>query len=669
MKLCLKINLERCNSLFSAILLKKTRKCFARILPKRRVSSIYFRICFYNDINSPSDKNVLPFVHFWLNNRKMNYYFICVKYIMKLTKVPKKELKIFKMDEIIIEQSSNVSSGYYGEVSPGFIKDGNIRVALKKYLTDISYKILDKDIIREIIILQHLNQYPETKTVELYGICFDSPRRHCFLVLEPLETDLNKISVKYSKDDSKNNGRFNNREYKIIFYKCLKALNAIHSLGFIHNDIKLPNIMLNGTDIKFIDFGLCKFIGLSPLHSQVNKYISTDKVKAPETRISFSTDIFSMASTMVHLVMRQYRKLWVDTSTGLIYDINDRTQPFNKYFSEEHNFGPSGLDLLINLLKTNPYNRLCANKALLHPYFDEVRDKDIKIDRTVVGLLGGNPNIGLTQRIDYTEDNYTKKNLELCYYEELHINYRDDICPIEFIENDIQYHTLIEWLLTKFNRGAFYGIDTIINGIIMINNNFKKYQQKKSQISPIINGAYIEATFNMLMFQDIFSDDDRLDIVSILEKKINLEDLRSYFYNNLNINVSIHPISVHISYIHLQLLFEIKELQNGFKIENDFFKDICIFVIFWFIQTKPYYEPVTNWEVVIFSTIKLLSKILAVSGIVLIQKPIIPILTMDESKYKKMEDYFNLQYLSIDFEMFENYHRFFNESIFKPLSE
>jgi serine/threonine protein kinase len=588
---------------------------------------------------------------------------------MKLAKVAKRELKIFKMDEITIEQSASTPSGSYGEVSPGFIKDGNIRIALKKYKTDLSSKILDADIIKEIIILQHLNQYPETKTVELFGICFDSPRRHCFLVLESLETDLNKISAKYSKDASKNNGKFNNREYKIIFYKCLKALNAIHSLGFIHNDIKLPNIMLNGTDIKFIDFGLTKYIGLSPLYSQVNKYMTTDVVKAPEKRISFATDIFSMASTMLHLVMRQYRKYRVDSITNEIYDVNDSEQSFNGYFGSERNFGEDGLDLLIKLLKNDPKIRLCANEALLHPYFDEIRGQDIGIDRSVVGLLGGKPFVGLTRNVKYTEDNYKNKNLELCYYEELHINYMDDICPIQFIENDIQYHTLMDWLLPKLESGIFYGIDTIINGIIMINNNFKKYQQKKSQISPILNDTYIDVSFNMLMLQDIFSDDTRLDIITILENRFKPSELLSYFYNNLNINVEIHPISVHISYIYLQLLFEIKQLENGFTIETAFFEDICLTVIFWFIQTEPYDEPVTIWEIVIFSTIKLLSKILGVSGIVLIQNPIIPILTMDANKYQKMLDYFYLQYLSIDFQMFKNYNSYFNVPVFMPLSE
>ena len=591
---------------------------------------------------------------------------------MKLAKVAKKELKIFKMDEITIVHSSSNPSGSYGEVSPAIINDGNIPVALKKYKTDVSSIILDGDIIREIVILQHLNQYPETSTVGLLGICFDNPRRHCFLVLESLETDFHRISVKYKSDASKYNGRYNNREYKIIFYKCLKALNAIHSLGFIHNDIKLGNIMLNGTDIKFIDFGLTKYIGLSPLFQQVNTYSTTDVIKAPEKRISFSTDMFSIASTMIHLAMRDYRKLRVDKS-GEIYDFNNHSEAFNTYLGLDRVFGPDGLDLLIKLMNTDPKIRLCANEALRHQYFDDIRGQNQDIDRTVVGLMGGNPINGLSRQIDYSEDNFKDKNFELCYYEELHINYMGDICPIQLITNDImRYHTLMNWLLGKFNDSVetarfFYGIDVIINGIITTKTNFVKYQQTSLLLSPIINTMCIDATFNMLIFRDIYTD-GRLDVGYMLENRVKSSEFVSYFYNNLNINIDMYPISVHISYIYLQLFFEIKKLKNGFTIERDFFNDICLNIIFWFIQPIPFNEPVTIFEAVVFSVIKLLSKILMVSGIELIQNPIIPILTMYEMKYQKMLDYFYLQYLSFDFQTFRNYNIYFNNPIFLPPS-
>ena len=237
---------------------------------------------------------------------------------MKLDKIKKDELKIFNKDDFTLEVSSGKpSSGTYGEITRATInKDGiPIPVVLKKYIIPVTDTILAKDIIKEIIILQHLNQYPETATVKLYGIYIEvnsSKNRYCYLVLERLQTDLHKISVSYIYDSAKNFGRFNARQYKIIFYKCLKALNAIHSLGFIHNDVKLPNIMLDGNDIKFIDFGLSKYLGLYPLSGQVNTYNTTPEVMAPERRISFSGDIFSMAATMIHLANRNYFKFTCD---------------------------------------------------------------------------------------------------------------------------------------------------------------------------------------------------------------------------------------------------------------------------------------------------------------------------------------------------------------------
>jgi serine/threonine protein kinase len=587
---------------------------------------------------------------------------------MKLHKIAKRELKIFRMDEIIIVPTSAQSkpSGTYGEIIPAILKDGNVQVILKKYKNDISNIILDADMIREIIILQHLNQYPETSTVQLLGIYFDYPRHHCFLVLESLETDLHKISIKYKHDQTKNKGRFNYQEYKIIFYKCLKALNAIHSLGFIHNDIKLPNIMLNGTDIKFIDFGLSKYIGLSPLIQQITTYLTTDVIQAPEKRISYSTDIFSLASSMIHLSIRDYGKIFINHKSEIL-DKDNMSNPLNSYLGMDRVFGPDGLDLLLKLMVSNPENRWCANKALQHKYFDDIRHENREIDRSVVGLMGGNPIHGLIHHVDYKLENFQHKNMELCYYEELHMNYKDDICPIQSIENDInQYHTLMDWILHKFNDSLeynqlFYGIDVLINGIITTKTNFIKNQQK---IPIALVNTRIDATFNMLLFRDIFTEEG-LDYEYMLENPKITTRLISYFYENLNINIKLLPISVHISYIYLQLRFEIKKIKT-ITFEREFFQDICLHVIFWFIQPIPYEEPITTWELVVFTTIKLLSKIIMVPAVELIRNPIIPVITMDEKKYQQMLDYFCLQYLSIDFEKYRNYTIYFNNTLFIP---
>ena len=255
---------------------------------------------------------------------------------MPLEKIEKRVIKIFKKNEITIEQSTDKKeSGTYGEIVFGIINDTGISIALKRFKDDYSEQILDKDVTKEIIMLQLFNQFPETNTVQFYGIYFSDDRENVYLVLERLETTLHSISIRVKNDDTKNRGRLNADQYKIIFYKLLKSINAIHSLGFLHNDIKLANIMLNGNDIKLIDFGLSKFIGLSPISNQVRDHDTTDVIKAPDHRISFSTDIFSLASSMVHLCIRDYRNLHV--TNDKIYDKYDDL--LSVYLSSVDKFG------------------------------------------------------------------------------------------------------------------------------------------------------------------------------------------------------------------------------------------------------------------------------------------------------------------------------------------
>lgn len=582
---------------------------------------------------------------------------------MKLNKIDKMEIKVFEPYEIsIIPSTDKKPSGSFGEVSLGFINDGNIPVVVKRYKDWDNSRFFNNDMRRELIIIQFLNQYPETNSVKLYGILYDESKENCYLVLERLNADLHDISVNLSKDTIKNNGRLTALQYKTIFYKLLKSVNAIHSLGFIHNDLKLGNIMINDTDIKIIDFGLAKFIGLSPLKAQVNTYMTTKIIRAPDKRISFSTDAFSIAATMIQLCSRSYVSIYNDDNYRIINKSDNGS--ISPYLKNDTRFGDLGYDLLINLTYSDSNKRICVNQALKHPYFHDF------IDEPLSNILYGGIN-GLDNHTnDYIDEIYKYKTLELCYFQEMFLNYKDVVFPIKTIpaESHIDYYKTINWLLNIFNYNSdedillLEGIDTLINVIIKLNNEF--VIEPSIIIENDVSNKQIETCINMLLYNSVNSTDN-VDIKYILGYKIRDSDLVSYFYKYLlDININLNSVAILISYIYLEIKYNLKDDTKELTIDFNFFKDICVQVIYCFIHAESPVIDITIWDIVIFSTIHLLTIILKKTASSLIVTPIIPILTMDYTIYNNLFEFYKDQYEKIDFKKLNYLQKYFRNELF-----
>ena len=424
---------------------------------------------------------------------------------MPLDKIQKRNVKIFKDDEITLNTTSKPKpNGTFGEIIFGTINNSQKPIALKRYKEDYGSKIFNIDVFREIIILQFLNQYPETQTVEFYGIYFTNNGRYCYLVLESLEKTINRIPI-----------NSNQELCKIIFYKLLKSINAIHSLGFLHNDIKMDNIMINHEDIKIIDFGLAKFIGLNPINNQVNNQKDNAKgsgvINPYDNRISFSSDSFSIGATMVHIIHGDYIVIKNNDNKIKTFVGKDMSHTL------KHSLGDDGFDLLLKLTDPNNINRWCVKQALNHDYFKDVAhiksgilnpdevmlniqvvhddkagipqfdddsDDDVDYyydeDAQTGGILFKQKNLKLKQKKcdkqslnycyfknfinkpiihggiygldnyidDYTKQIYDEQNLELCYFQEMFNNYKDMICPIKRITTDInEYSQIIDFII------------------------------------------------------------------------------------------------------------------------------------------------------------------------------------------------------------------------------
>jgi len=110
--------------------------------------------------------------------------------------------------------------------------------------------------------------------VQLEGICMDADNRKSYIVLEMMDSDLEKWS-------KLNSTTFDMKMTIIQEYiqNIGGTLALMHNLNFIHNDFKLNNVLINYLNIpnpklKLSDFGKTKYIDYSVInYGGITKYI------------------------------------------------------------------------------------------------------------------------------------------------------------------------------------------------------------------------------------------------------------------------------------------------------------------------------------------------------------------------------------------------------------
>ena len=555
-----------------------------------------------------------------------------------LERMHKMPIRVYKLEDDfnLAKMDVKAKQGAYGAALKANFKSTGQPVILKNYLAYKKTDVINTDIIKEITLLQFLNQFQETKCVSFYGIAFSKDKNHMFLVLEALEKDLRAVSKQTLTPE----------QYKIIFYQILKAFNAIHIAGVVHNDIKLPNIMIKGEQIRIIDFGLAEYIGMGPTRELVSDYICTEVTKAPDAsdqsvfgylptnRKTYATDIYSIGATYIHLILKNYYKLKVKPDG--IYEAG--RQNLSPKISKI--IGPEGLDLLMKIMNPDTHLRWCAKEALGHPYFSGLPDF-VPIDRSIVG---GGVDVFYNKTVQYNEDEYFKHQMELCYLEEQHQTFMNDKIPMKDIttnKNLAKYHyILIDWIMQVFTtRDLILGIDLLINSFQVINQNIEKinnkYSYSKLQLLSLTSVHLESAVFR-------FIDNDIKSYLHISGNVYDYETFAQFFRDDIlldnNARIDLYPISVHIQYIFLKLQFELKDPRINVALKK-LYIGMCLHLTFWYIQPKPFAGDATIWEVAVLGAIQTLSKILEIPAIELNRKPMVSFLALEESKFNSMVEY------------------------------
>jgi len=284
-----------------------------------------------------------------------------------------------------------VGRGKYSEVFEGISVQSNERCVVK-----ILKPVKKKKIQREIKILQNLLggpnviklldvvRDPSTKTP---SIVFEHVNNYDFKTFYPTLTD---FDVRY------------------YIYQVLRALEFSHSNGIMHRDVKPHNVMIDHSQrkVRLIDWGLAEFYHAG---MDYNVRVASRTYKGPELlvnhqRYDYSLDMWSLGCMMAAMIFQkepffngsdnqyQLQKIAKILGTedlflylnkyGLKLDNNflvligkHSKKSWETFITDpnKHLTHAVALDFLDRLLRYDGYERLTAQEAMSHPYFDPVK--------------------------------------------------------------------------------------------------------------------------------------------------------------------------------------------------------------------------------------------------------------------------------------------------------
>lgn len=191
------------------------------------------------------------------------------------------------------------------------------------------------------------------------------------------------------------------------FIQAAQGLQAMHTMGYVHCDIK-PNNILRSDDgmVKVIDFGQsCKIGTVKERIQGTPDYISPEQVKRKP--VSHKTDIFNLGATMywvftggrniptLYTVERGDNSFLLDTRIDTPADLNKSVPPalsnlVMECISNRPEKRPASMDAVINRLElakhillkqANSVQTAAPPQSIIDPVEDE---HDLKLDDTHV---------------------------------------------------------------------------------------------------------------------------------------------------------------------------------------------------------------------------------------------------------------------------------------------
>lgn len=292
-----------------------------------------------------------------------------------------------------LEILQKVGRGKYSEVFEG------VNVSTSTYdkcIIKVLKPVKKKKIKREIKILQNLMGGPNV--VQLIDVVRDPQSKTPSIITEYI--DNTDFKVLYPT--------FTDYDVRYYIFELLKALDFCHSRGIMHRDVKPHNVMIDHEKrkLRLIDWGLAEFY--HP-HMEYNVRVASRYFKGPELLVDFqeydySLDMWSLGCMFASMIFRKEPffhghdnydqlvkickvlgtddfqvyldkyKIELDSHYDVILGRYPR-KPWSRFVTPEnqHFVSDEAIDFLDKLLRYDHQERLTAQEAQNHPYFDPVR--------------------------------------------------------------------------------------------------------------------------------------------------------------------------------------------------------------------------------------------------------------------------------------------------------
>uniref|UniRef100_A0A8D0CXB1 mitogen-activated protein kinase n=1 Tax=Sander lucioperca TaxID=283035 RepID=A0A8D0CXB1_SANLU len=239
-----------------------------------------------------------------------------------------------------------LGTGVTGLVLSAVDERSRQRVAIKKLVMRDALTV--KHALREVKItrrLHHENVVSVNEVLAPYGLPLPRDPTQLsalYIVQECMETDLARLLEQ---------GPLPTGHATLLFYQLLRGLKFIHSANVLHRDLKPANIFIN-TDqllLKIGDFGLA--IDMWAAGCILAEMLTGRMLFAGTSAVCHT------ASTKTLMTLMSYRNTMILVK-----------KPFSGLLPE---VDAQAVDFLERILTFNPMDRLTAEAALSHPFFQQ----------------------------------------------------------------------------------------------------------------------------------------------------------------------------------------------------------------------------------------------------------------------------------------------------------